>query len=134
MKRPIDLSALLMRKAGNDLAAARIGLAHGAPLDTVCFHVQQGAEKMLKAALAAKDLDYPFTHELHDLLELAVPHYPALVEFADTIPEYTEFAVRLRYDDIPWMTREEVENALKEVERLREFLLPLAGRPSSSQQ
>jgi len=59
MKRPSDLAAQLLRKACNDLAAARIGLEHGAPLDTVCFHVQQAAEKMLKAALAAKDVDYP---------------------------------------------------------------------------
>jgi len=100
MKSPSDLAAQLYRKAGNDLAAARIGLEHGAPLDTVCFHVQQAAEKMLKSALAAKDLDYPFTHELHELIELAVTHYPVLEEFADTIPEYTEFAVRLRYDDL----------------------------------
>jgi len=66
MKRPADLAALLFRKANNDLAAARIGLDHDAPLDTVCFHVQQAAEKLLKAALAGKDLDYPFTHELRE--------------------------------------------------------------------
>jgi hypothetical protein len=64
---------------------------------------------------------------LHELLELAIPHYPALGDFADTIPEYTEFAVRLRYDDIPWVTREETEMALKEVERLHGVLIPLLG-------
>jgi HEPN domain-containing protein len=36
-----------VRKANNDLAAARIGLAHGAPVDPSCFHVQQAAEKLL---------------------------------------------------------------------------------------
>jgi len=41
---PADLARRLFRKAGNDLLAAEIGLAHGAPLDTVCFHVQQAAE------------------------------------------------------------------------------------------
>jgi HEPN domain-containing protein len=64
MKGPADLAARLARKASNDLAAARIGLDHGAPLDTVSFHLQQAAEKLLKAALAAKDLDYPFNSRL----------------------------------------------------------------------
>jgi HEPN domain-containing protein len=130
MKRPSDLAAQLLRKASNDLAAAKIGLEHGAPLDTVCFHVQQAAEKMLKAALAAKDVDYPFTHELRELLELAAAHYPALEDFSATIPEYTEFAVRMRYDDLPWVTREEAEAALAEVQRLKQAmatLLPSSG-------
>jgi len=127
MKGPADLAAQLARKASNDLAAARIGLEHGAPLDTVCFHVQQAAEKLLKAALAARDLDYPFTHELRELLELAIPHYPWLEEFAGTIPEYTEFGVRLRYDDLPGVTREETQKALAEVEKLREKLIGFLG-------
>ena len=128
MKKPADLAAQLRLKADNDLAAARIGLDHDAPLDTVCFHVQQAAEKLLKAALAAKDLDYPFTHELHELIELAVAHYPVLKEFTETVPEYTEFAVRLRYDDLPWVTRDEAERALREVERLREALRSFHSR------
>jgi len=125
MRSPADLAAQLMRKAANDLAAARIGLEHAAPVDTVCFHIQQAAEKLLKAALAAKDLDYPFTHELRELMELAVPHYPVLEGFTATVPEYTEYAVRLRYDDLPWITRDEAERAFREVERMREALLPL---------
>jgi HEPN domain-containing protein len=58
-----DLARQLLRKADNDLTGAGIGLENGAPLDTVCFHIQQAAEKLLKAALAARDIEYPFTHE-----------------------------------------------------------------------
>jgi hypothetical protein len=61
---------------------------------------------------------------LSESLELAVAHYPVLADFTDTIPEYT---VRLRYDDVSWVTREETEVALKEVERLRGVLIPLLG-------
>ena len=57
-----DLARQLLRKADNDLEAGRIGLAHGAPLDTICFHIQQAAEKLLKAALAAQGVEYPFTY------------------------------------------------------------------------
>lgn len=125
MKKPADLAAQLLAKAANDLAAARIGLDHEAPLDTVCFHVQQAAEKLLKAALAAKEVEYPFTHELRGLMELGLPHYPVLEEFTATVVDYTEFAVRLRYDDLPWVTRDEAEKAFQEVRRMQEALLPL---------
>jgi hypothetical protein len=82
----------------------------------------------LLARKAAKNLDYPFTHELHELMELAVPHYPGLAVFAASVAEYTEFAVGLRYDDLPWVTKEEAEKALREVETMREKLLPLLPR------
>jgi HEPN domain-containing protein len=118
MKNAADLARQLAQKAANDLAAARIGLEHDAPVDTVCFHVQQAAEKLLKAALAAREIDYPFTHELRELLECALPHYPLLKAFRDTVPDYTEFAVRLRYDDIPYVTVREAAEAFREVERL----------------
>ncbi|MDP3000612.1 MAG: HEPN domain-containing protein [Bryobacterales bacterium] len=117
---PADLARRLFRKAGNDLLAAEIGLAHGAPLDTVCFHVQQAAEKLLKACLAAKDAEYPFTHELRQLLELAIPDSPFLQEFQSTLPEYTEFAVRFRYDELPWITGEGARAAFAVVARLRD--------------
>jgi len=60
------------------------------------------------------------------MIQLALPHYPALDRFRDTVPEYTDFAVRLRYDDIAWVTRGEAEKALAEVERMREALAELA--------
>jgi len=121
-RTPADLARQLFRKAENDLAAAGIGLQHGAPLDTVCFHIQQGAEKLLKAGLAAKDVGYPFTHELRELLELASPLYPFLEAFRSTLPEYTEFAVSFRYDELPWVTEEEAERALQVVTDLRDRL------------
>jgi len=48
MKSGADLCRELVEKADHDLAAASIGAQHGAPLDPVCFHLQQAVEKMLK--------------------------------------------------------------------------------------
>ena len=69
---PADLARRPFRKAENDLLAAGIGLAHGAPLDTVCFHVQP------------------------------------------------KFAVRFRYDELPWITGEDARAAFAVVARLRD--------------
>jgi HEPN domain-containing protein len=61
MKSGHDHARILIEKAGNDLKVVEIGLAHGAPTDTVAFHLQQAAEKMLKALLASRTIVYPKT-------------------------------------------------------------------------
>ena len=67
-----------------------------------------------------KDAEHPFTHELRQLLELAIPDFPFPQEFRSTLPEYTEFAVRFRYDELPWITGEDARAAFAVVARLRE--------------
>jgi HEPN domain-containing protein len=49
MKDRADLARALITKGVHDLEIARIGLQHEAPLDTIAFHIQQCAEKVLKA-------------------------------------------------------------------------------------
>jgi len=56
MKSGLDHAKVLLEKAGNDLKLAEIGLDHGAPTDTIAFHLQQAAEKTLKALLASRSM------------------------------------------------------------------------------
>lgn len=85
------------------------------------FHAQQAAEKLLKAALAARGVDYPRTHRLGDLLDLARERGLALPEEFDRLHELTPFAVEYRYE----FFAEEVDKPLNrqvvraEVQRLR---------------
>ena len=51
MRNAIERARGLVRKAGSDFAIARLGLRHREALDMVCFHLQQGIEKLLKALL-----------------------------------------------------------------------------------
>lgn len=44
-------------------------------------------------------LKYPFTHDLAELLETAMPHRAELAEFETTLPSLSEYAVGARYDD-----------------------------------
>ena len=53
MKSDLDHAKALLQKAEHDFKSAEIGLQHDAPLDTVAFHVQQTAEKLIKALLAS---------------------------------------------------------------------------------
>ena len=121
----------MLRKAANDYAAAGIGLLHAAPLDTTCFHIQQTAEKALKACLASASIEYPFSHDLRELLSLAVQHFPQLEPYRDSVPEYTEFAVGLRYDDLPLLTEAEAVAAHKIVGKLVETVQRLVAGVAS---
>ena len=76
MKSNRDLALDLATKADHDLRMAEIGPAHRAPLDTVAFHVQQTAEKTLKALLASRAIEYPRTDDVEALLDLAAPRVP----------------------------------------------------------
>lgn len=128
-KQPPDLARLLLRKAEEDLKSARLLLDHDELLDPACFHIQQAAEKLLKALLTTADVSYPFTHDLGALLALALPRFPSLDEFTETVPHYTDFAVAARYDEAVSSSREDLVAALEIVERLRHAVF-LSGVPA----
>lgn len=115
----------LARKAEHDLTIAEIGMKHGAPLDTVCFHLQQTAEKLLKAVLSYRKIPYPWSHDLLELLDLAAREFPALAEFEDSLAGFTPYAVRMRYDEASYPDEQETREALETVKRLRSAILGL---------
>ncbi len=122
MKSNLDFARGLAIKADNDFKAAQIGLDHGAPLDTVCFHLQQAAEKLLKAALACRNKDYPLTHDIRDLLTLAAPEFPSLTTFRELLAGFSRYAVRMRYDAGMYPDREEALAAFEAVKQLRSVI------------
>ena len=65
---------------------------------TFGFHAQQAAEKLLKAALAARGVVPPRTHRLGDLLDLAHDRGLMGPEEFDDLHRLTPFAVEYRYE------------------------------------
>ncbi len=61
------------------------------------FHVQQAAEKLLKAWLALLGETYPLTHDLELLFDLLQKRGIAASQF-QTLTEYTPYAVQFRYE------------------------------------
>jgi HEPN domain-containing protein len=85
-------------KAENDLLNIRNNLAAGqVPWDTVCFHAQQVAEKMLKAFLAWRGQSVSRTHDLVALLAEAVAAGGPLETLESDCRLLTPYAVMLRY-------------------------------------
>lgn len=65
-------------------------------IETLCFHAQQAAEKAIKAALIAKGIAPPHTHNIGILLDRLPPG--VVVPFGlDEAAALTDFAVTARY-------------------------------------
>lgn len=98
MKSPLDLAHGLLGKARNDIIAANAIIDTGEAFDAVCFHAQQAVEKSLKAILAAQGVDYPYHHDLGELLAKSALVAPSLSLIGVDIVDLTPYAVAVRYD------------------------------------
>jgi HEPN domain-containing protein len=95
-----DLAERLLRKAADDEAAARAMLPLEPVTDTIVgFHAQQAVEKSLKAVLAAREVEFPFIHDIEGLADLCEEAGASLPEELDGVDRLTPYAAGLRYDD-----------------------------------
>jgi HEPN domain-containing protein len=94
-----DLAEQLLRKAVDDEAAARAMLPLERVTDAIVgFHAQQAVEKSLKAVLAARDVDFPFIHDIGGLADLCEEAGACLPDELDEVNRLTPYAAGLRYD------------------------------------
>ena len=70
----------------------------GAYLEDLCFDAQQAAEKAIKAVMIARDMEFPYVHDLDQLLTLGKPVIPKeckrLAEVDFPITEVSRHAAR----------------------------------------
>jgi HEPN domain-containing protein len=98
MSENIELAKQWLAKAKNDLLNADNNLrSEHIPHDTVCFHCQQAAEKLLKAYLLVKETQPPFTHDLLMLLETILALDPDAEALREPLALLMPFAVEIRY-------------------------------------
>jgi HEPN domain-containing protein len=101
---------LLLEKAAQDEGALRALLAHDdVAAEVFGFHAQQAAEKLLKAAITARGVEYPLTHRLADLLDLLAHAGVEVPDCLAAVRELTPFAVEFRYDVLPPAEHEELD-------------------------
>jgi HEPN domain-containing protein len=84
----------LLVLAGEDLSAAGELLARYPR--QAAFHLQQAAEKLLKAVLISEGLAFPFGHQIGALAALLPLDHPWRADLA-AYDALTEFATALRY-------------------------------------
>jgi len=129
MSEEIEIARQWLAKARNDLLNADNNLmSKEIPYDTVCFHCQQAAEKLLKAYLIGNGLIPPLTHDLLLVLEKILPLNKEAEKLRDPLAILMPYAVEIRYPDGWYMPTEadtrEARKAADQVLRWLEDALP----------
>ena len=100
MSGPESNVSAWLRKAEHDLLNIENNLAaKDIPWDTVCFHAQQAAEKVLKAFLVSRGCDLSKTHDLVALLTRCVECDAGLTPLESDCRKLTSYGVAARYPD-----------------------------------
>ncbi len=95
-----EIAKQWFQKAKNDLLNADNNFhSEKIPYDTVCFHCQQAAEKLLKAFLINNNNEIPYTHDLLLLLEHILKIDNSAEELRDYLIILIPYAVEIRYPD-----------------------------------
>lgn len=89
-------------------------------LEDLCFDTQQAAEKAIKALLIKLGVDFPYTHDLADLLTLVEQSGQQVPEDLKRVVILTDYAVESRY---PGLTEPVTEEEYKEALSLAEDVL-----------
>jgi HEPN domain-containing protein len=112
-------------KADSDLLNIENNLAADeVPWDTVCFHAQQAAEKMLKAILVFHGILPPRTHDLVALLAHCIRFHPSLAALEDSCRRLTYYAVAARYpDDLYQLSEEDARPLVATAHQVRAEIL-----------
>lgn len=113
-RRFLNLYEILFHKAKTDLSAAKIlyeqfNSGEGElDLEVIYFHLQQCAEKLLKALLSKYQVNFPKVHDLEILLNLVNENNIDFKPDKELMIELSDYAVEGRYaviqedlDDVP---------------------------------
>ncbi|MGD0949512.1 MAG: HEPN domain-containing protein [Candidatus Binatia bacterium] len=114
-----------VRRARSNLARARAGRNVPDVLyEDLCFDAQQAAEKAIKALLVHRQVRFPKTHDLLDLLTLLNQEgfaIPAEIREADAL---THYAVETRYPGLAEeVTADEHTRAVELAERVLRWVV-----------
>jgi len=118
---------ILYRKAKSDLELAKYaidGINNGdleIEIDSIAFHLQQSAEKMMKSVLDYQGIKFPKTHDLELLINLINKNQIPLDINLDRLIYLNDYAVEGRYavihDDL-----EDIDYYINIIENLKDSI------------
>ena len=110
--------------ASRDLASARHLLTlYPIPLEIICYHCQQSAEKFLKAYLIFQKIAPKRTHDLEELFKECIKFDESFLSIEEECSNLTDFAVNTRYPYELELTLEDTKSAIKDAEKIKEYIL-----------
>ena len=110
-----------LRVGREDLSAAQLGAELLSPA-ILCFHAQQAAEKALKAVLTSREIDFPYTHDIGELVSTLEQNGVECTAVSPEANRLTRYAVLTRYPGLSEpITNEEYQAAARLAEEIFEW-------------
>ncbi|MBM4252110.1 MAG: HEPN domain-containing protein [Deltaproteobacteria bacterium] len=107
--------------AGHAIQAARSGRA-----ENLAYFAEQVVEKSLKAVLCIREIAFPATHDLRQLIDLMGPS--DVPPHGDALGELTIYGAVRRYEEGPWsLSWEEADLALSAAKDVLAWALACKG-------
>jgi len=122
MKNKFDWIKEWINKGDKDLKVAETFLNDVNMGDVVCFHAQQAAEKYLKAYLNWLEIEYPKTHLLEKLIELASLKDKDILKLKEDSAKLSPFAIQGRYPEFELPLQEDVLKAIEISKMIRRYV------------
>ena len=95
-----------MNRARSNLLLAKNRIP-GAYLEDLCFAAQQAAEKSIKAVMIARGIDFPYVHDLGNLLSLLEKTGATIPEAIRAAVSLTTYATATRYPNVGALVNEQ---------------------------
>lgn len=109
--------------AQSDLSSAHHLLTmHPLPIEIICYHCQQAAEKYLKGFLFLKKHEIIKTHDLVLLNKTCGEYDEEFANIADECLRLTDFSVTVRYPYPFDLNESDMKIALADATRIKEFV------------
>jgi len=109
--------------ASTDLRTAKhlFETMHPKPLEIICYHCQQAAEKALKGFLVDQEVEPPRIHDLSSLCLMCAEYNSSFIPIKEVCRELTAYAASTRYPSHVEIEEQDAISALKEAEQIYTF-------------
>jgi HEPN domain-containing protein len=107
-----------------DLAVAENSAVtmHPKPIELICFHCHQAAEKYLKAYFVYKTDDIPpRTHSLETLCDLCTEHEASFATLYENCKRLTPYAIQVKYPPLLDLDEFDMARALRYATEIKAF-------------
>jgi len=95
------------------------------PLEIVCYHCQQAAEKFLKSFLISNSEQIKRTHDLQYLCKLCIKFDSSFSTLEDACIDLTEYGIQARYPLHIDIEESDMRLAIKNAELIRDSIIKL---------
>lgn len=126
-----DIAQEWFRVAESDLSSARfLQSMQPLPVEIICYHCQQSAEKFLKGFLALMGEEIKKTHDLVQLSRICQRHDSNFKAIEEDCLFLTDYGVNIRYPFPMDINETDMEAAFRRAEKIREYVLARAAAHS----